>query len=263
MRVKLVVGAIVLFLAAASWLVADAARVRVPAPPAVKARPAPRGVVWRVPVPTNQKVVALTFDDGPDPVYTPAILELARAKGAKFTFFVVGRQGSLYPDIVKRMAAEGHAVENHTWDHHEMTRLSERQDVSEIELCDDEITSITGSRPSFMRPPRGEWDDDVYRAAAALGYRVIMWSIELEHHPRRSPQQMAQRAINLARPGMIILAHDGAVDRHFDRTKTMQALPILVDGLLKKGYRFVTVPELMGMATDTRQTAEAAPPAAR
>jgi peptidoglycan/xylan/chitin deacetylase (PgdA/CDA1 family) len=248
--------AIVLVFAGTGRLVADAA-ARGADPARGKRRTAPRGVVWRVP--TDQKVVALTFDDGPDPAYTPAVLDLARAKGVKFTFFVVGRQSSLYPEIVKRMAAEGHAVENHTWDHHEMTRLSERQDVSEIQLCDDEINRILGSRPSFMRPPRGEWDDDLYRAAAALGYRVVLWSIELEHHPRRSAQQMAQRATSMTRPGMIILAHDGAVDRRFDRTKTMQALPILVDGLLKKGYRFVTVPELMSMATDARQTAAAAP----
>ena len=217
-----------------------------PAGPVARKHQSPPRVVSRVR--TQEKVLALTFDDGPDPKYTPAVLAFARAKGVKLTFFVVGKQVQSYPELAKQEAAEGHAVGNHTWDHHIMTELSQRQEVSEIQRCDDVLDRICGQHALLMRPPKGLWDEHTPRAAAALGYAVVLWSVELEHHPRRSAQQLAQRVIGLARPGMIILAHDGEADRPTDRTKTMQALPILVDGLRQKGYRFVTVPELMAIA---------------
>jgi len=206
------------------------------------------GPVWRVP--TEQKVVALTFDDGPNPVYTPQVLKLAREKGIKVTFFLIGRNIQLYPELAREEAAEGHALGNHTWDHHEMPQLSRRQDMSEIERCEDEIERICGQRPHLFRPPKGAMNGNTLAAAATLGYRVVLWSVALEHHPSRTPEEMAQRVVRMARPGMIILAHDGAPP--VDRSKTLRALPILVDGLQRKGYRFVTVPELLAMGDAKR-----------
>ncbi len=204
-------------------------------------------------VSAEQKVIALTLDDGPDPKYTPAVMELARRKGIKLTFFLIGQQVQLHPELARQEVAEGHAIGNHTWDHHEMTPLSRRQDTSELERCEDELEQVCGQRPHLFRPPKGLWDGDTLATAAALGYRLILWSVALEHHPARTPQQMAQRVIDMARPGMIILAHDGEPGHPIDRSKTLQALPMLVEGLQQKGYRFVTIPELLEMETGTGQ----------
>jgi peptidoglycan/xylan/chitin deacetylase (PgdA/CDA1 family) len=203
-------------------------------------------IVWRVP--TRRKVVALTFDDGPDPKYTPAVLALARRTGIKLTFFLVGREIRHYPDLAKQEAADGHAIGNHTWSHPVLTSEGEQGDLSELERCEDEIERICGGRTHLFRPPKGRWDGDTFVAAAALGYRMILWSVALEHHDATTPEAMAQRVLNQVTPGMIILAHDGAPNGPVDRSKTMRALPLLVDGLRAEGYKLVTVPELMQMA---------------
>ena len=254
--VRSVLTALGLLLAASAW-----AEVRSAQPMAAAhagpAGPVARGVIWRVR--TDEKVVALTFDDGPDPKYTPKLLELARAKGVKFTFFLVGKNVRSYPDLARQEVNEGHAVGNHTWDHRLMTKLTARQARSEIARCEKELDRVCGPVPRVMRPPKGKWDEGTARAARTLGYPVILWSLELEHHPRRSAERLAQRAIGLVRPGAIILAHDGQVDRRTDRSKTLQALPLVIDGLQRKGYRFVTVPELLAMEKPRGGSASPAP----
>jgi peptidoglycan-N-acetylglucosamine deacetylase len=204
---------------------------------------------------TDQKVVALTFDDGPDPRYTPGVLELARTEGIKVTFFAIGRKAERYPDLVKQELADGHAVGNHTWDHHTMSGLSQRQDQSEILDCEQVLDRLLGQRPHLLRPPKGLWSPRTYRAATSLGFPIVLWSIELEHHPGHTPEQLARRAIGLTRPGTIVLAHDGTTDHPDDRTKTLETLPILVQGLRQKGYRFVTIPELLALSGASRQEA--------
>ena len=226
-------------------LFVPAGRAEGPAPSADPARLPSLRVIWRVP--TEQRVVALTFDDGPDPIHTPAILALARARHFKATFFLVGEQVARYPEIAQEEVAEGHAVGNHTWDHHTMSVLSKHQDISEVTRCEAELDEVCGPHPHLLRPPKGLWDADTYRAALSLGYPVVLWSVELEHHLWHSPQQLAQRVIGQVRPGTIILAHDGEVDRTTDLNKTLQILPYLVDGLQQRGYRFVTVPELLAL----------------
>jgi len=211
---------------------------------------APPEIIWRVN--TSEKVVALTFDDGPDPKYTPHVLRLAREKGLKLTFFLVGREIQLHPELARQEVAEGHVIGNHTWDHPTMTYDNERQDISEIERCEDEIEKVCAERMHLFRPPKGMWDGDTFIAAEALGYRMILWSVALEHHTAKTPQAMAERVVRKVRPGMIILAHDGEPCHTVDRRKTMVALSILVDRLQEKGYRFVTVPELIGLGKGRR-----------
>lgn len=200
-------------------------------------------VIWRVK--TNRKVVALTLDDGPDPKYTPQVLKLAREKELKLTFFLVGREIQLHPELARQEVAEGHVIGNHTWDHPVLKLLDEGHDIMEIEKCEKEIEKICGRKTHFFRPPKGLWDGDTFLAAAELGYRMILWSVALEHHAAKTPEEMARRVLKKVRPGMIILAHDGEPCHPVNRSKTMKALPLLVDGLLKEGYTFVTVPELL------------------
>lgn len=200
-------------------------------------------IIWRVR--TSKKVVALTLDDGPSQKYTPRVLKLAREKGLKLTFFLIGREIRLHPELARQEVAEGHLIGNHTWDHPVMTHDTERQDIQELERCEAEIEKVCGKRTHLFRPPKGMWDGDTFLAAEALGYRMVLWSVALEHHAAKTPQAMAQRVLRKIRPGMIILAHDGEPHPPADRERTMRALPILVDGLLKRGYRFVTITELM------------------
>ncbi len=207
-------------------------------------------IIWRVK--TDQKVVALTLDDGPDPKYTPQVLALAHRKGVKLTFFLVGREIQLHPKLAKEEVAEGHVIGNHTWDHPVLSGRTTHQDISEIERCENEIERICGERTHLFRPPKGMWDGDTFLAALDQGYRMVLWSVTLEHHTAKTPQAMAQRVINKIQPGMIILAHDGEPCHPVNREKTMKALPLLVEGLQKKGYRFVTVPELLKLGKETR-----------
>jgi len=200
-------------------------------------------IVWRVK--TDRKVIALTLDDGPDPKYAPTVLRLAQKKKIVLTFFLVGREIKDHPELARQEVAEGHVIGNHTWDHPVLTSETEAQNISEIERCEDEIEKVCGERTRMFRPPKGLWDGDTFLAAERLGYRIILWSVALEHHEAKTPRAMAERVIEKARPGMIILAHDGEPGHRLDRSKTMKALPILVDGLQKKGYRFVTIPELL------------------
>lgn len=203
-------------------------------------------IIWRVP--TDEKIVALTFDDGPDPKYTPTVLALARQYHARFTFFLVGKEIQLHPALAREEVAEGHVIGNHTWDHPMLTDQSERQNVSEIERCEDQIERISGGRTHLFRPPKGVWDGDTFIAAGALGYRMILWSVALEHHSAKTPEAMAQRVLTQVQPGVIILAHDGEPGHPINRSKTMKALPVLLAGLKQRGYKLVTIPELMAAA---------------
>jgi peptidoglycan/xylan/chitin deacetylase (PgdA/CDA1 family) len=200
-------------------------------------------IVWRVS--TDKKLVALTFDDGPDPKYTPTVLRLAREHGVKVTFFVIGREVEHHPELARQEVAEGHAIGNHTWGHKPMTGASEKQNLAEIEGCERAIERVCGIHTHLFRPPRGQWDGDSFLSAQALGYRMILWTVTLEHRSSKTPEEMADRVINGISPGMIVLAHDGEPSHALDRRRTMAALPLVIEGLKKRGYRFVTVPELL------------------
>jgi peptidoglycan/xylan/chitin deacetylase (PgdA/CDA1 family) len=200
-------------------------------------------IIWRVP--TDRKVVALTIDDGPDPKYTPTVLAIARQKGIRLTFFLVGREVQAHPDLARREVAEGHAIGNHTWDHPLLLRDTAVDDAAEIKRCGDVIEAVCGRRARLFRPPWGLWDDDAFVEAERQGYRMILWTVAVEHHSAQTPEAMAQRVLQKVRPGTIILAHDGEPNGPIDRSKTMQALPLIIDRLRERGYRFVTVPELL------------------
>ncbi len=251
-RGRLFLLALALSLAAASWLAAGRATSPLHAAPAPNApRPTappakPPAIVIRS-VNTQEKLVALTFDDGPDPKYTPMVLDIARQRHIPLTFFLVGSHVRLYPELARRMLAEGHVIGNHTWSHSVMLGRNDAEDVAEIEACGLELEKVCGQRPSLLRPPKGYLDDSVIRAATGLGDQIILWTVGLEHHESTGADAMAKRAANRVRPGSIILAHDGW---RANRDRTIAAFPLLVDELRKRGYTFVTVPDLLSRATD-------------
>ena len=215
-------------------------------------------VLWhslKTPAPNDAKVVALTIDDGPDPRYTPHVLDLLQRSHVKATFFVEGRNVRAYPELARRILAQGHSIGNHTNTHPYLNRLSAQQVEAEISGCDRELQTRLGLRTHLFRPPRGLWNPTIYRAAQRDHDHIILWSVALEHHDAPTPTQMADRALRLLRPGGILLLHDGG---SASRETTLQALPLVLKGLEAKGYHCVTIPELLKIKGDEDNS----PPAA-
>jgi peptidoglycan-N-acetylglucosamine deacetylase len=194
-------------------------------------------------VPTKEKVVALTFDDGPHPVYTRQILDILDKYHVKATFFMIGRLMDRYPDIVREVLKRGHVIANHTYTHPSNIEAdTSAQVIRELEQCEQVIERMTGKRAYFFRPPRGLIDSTVFSIAQDEGYQTILWTVSADHHDAPTPELMAERVLKLNRPGGIILAHDGTFPT---RWKDVAATPLIIERLQKKGYRFVTIPELL------------------
>lgn len=210
-------------------------------------RPAARAQSWRADViayvPVKQKLVALTFDDGPHPDFTPRILAHLKHHRVKATFFMVGKKMEAYPEIVKEVVAQGHVIGNHTYDHpHNIEGDSPAEIIRELEKCEELIERFTGKRTLLFRPPLGRVDGTVVTIAAEEGYQTILWTVCADHHDAPTPELMAQRVLKGVRPGAIILAHDGSFP---SRIKDVEATPLIIEELKRRGYQFVTVPELL------------------
>jgi len=191
--------------------------------------------------PTDEKVVALTFDDGPDPLYTPRILSILKNAGVHATFFEVGQLVEKHPELTRLVIREGHALGNHTYSHPDLRLDTAGQVRQEIAGCDQAIANACGVHTRLFRPPKRLYDDQILEALRRGGYQTVLWSLTVEHKSTPTPMEMADRVVAKARPGTIILAHDGRLDREH----TVAALPTTIEGLKNKGYRFVTVPEMI------------------
>jgi len=193
---------------------------------------------------TNRRAVALTFDDGPDPRFTPAVLRILREHRARATFFVVGEEAGRWPGLIREELAGGNEVENHTYSHPELYRLSLAEVDREIARCDGVLHRLSTPESGYFRPPREKLSLAILRSARAKGKQIILAGVSLEHHEVHTPGAMVARVLGRVRPGSIILAHDGRLDRR----KTVAALPLLLAGLEAKGYRLVTLRELLARA---------------
>ena len=195
---------------------------------------------------TSARVVALSFDDGPDPRWTPATLAVLARYGAHATFFVVGRHVVEYPELVREELAAGDELGNHTYSHVRLDRLPLDLVRSEVEQGASAIEVVGGRAPALFRPPLGKTTGTVARIVGAQHERLILWSAAVEHYVDHHSSRVAVRAL-LARvhPGSIILAHDGGPP---DRDRTLAALPAILEGLRARGYRLVTVSTLLGLA---------------
>lgn len=194
-------------------------------------------------VATPNKVIALTFDDGPWPKYTQQILEILKKNDIKGTFFWIGRNVKAFPDIGLQVVAEGHAIGNHTWSH-SYRRMSQSLASHEIEDTAAIIESTTKVKTTLFRPPGGILSNGPAGYALSHKYAVLMWSADSTDYARRiSVNTMVNKVLNSAKPGGMILMHDGGGDRK----RTVQALPIIINSLKKQGYKFITVPELLTM----------------
>jgi peptidoglycan-N-acetylglucosamine deacetylase len=193
--------------------------------------------------PTRQKLVALTYDDGPHPVFTPQIVKTLTKYHVRATFFMVGKRMEEHPDIVRQVLSGGNVIGNHTYTHpHDIALDTDAQVIRELDKCEEVIERLTGKRAMLFRPPLGLSDAAVLQVAGEEGYRTILWTVSADHHDAPTPQAMAKRVLRRIRPGAIILAHDGSYPM---RWKDVAATPLIIEGLRKKGYKFVTVPELL------------------
>lgn len=196
-------------------------------------------------VPVRERVVALTFDDGPHPVYTPQILALLDRYGAKSTFFMIGDRMERYPHIVRLVAADGQVIANHTQTHPQnLGKVPRAQIISELNQCDAVIERLTGQHTHLFRPPRGKMNSEVDEVVAARHDRIVLWTVSADHHEAHTPAAMAQRALRRVQPGAIILLHDG---RFNSRWRDVAATEIILRELTARGYRCVTLPELLAM----------------
>jgi len=208
--------------------------------------------------PSNQRVVALTYDDGPNPPYTTAILDVLEREHVHATFFLVGRAVKAYPAIVRREVRDGDAVGNHTWSHAHMILMPASQVRSSLERTDEAIYRAAGVHTRIMRPPFGARDWLVLDQARRLGYTPVMWSVPLPGDWDQPPARIiADRVMPYVQDGAIIVLHDGnrgivcaqmrAPGKTCDRHAEIEATQILIERLRKEGYRFVTVPELLAL----------------
>lgn len=181
--------------------------------------------------------IALTFDDGPHPGWTPRLLSVLKSLNIKATFFLVGKQAAKFPDLVRDIAAGGHDIGNHTYNHRKLTYISKAAQQHEISNCGEMIRDITGKAPHLFRPPGGHYNIQVGRMATALGYRVILWTDNSGDYSSPGVKVIERRVIGRARNGGIVLCHDGI-------EQTLEALPVIVNTLRKRGYHFVTVDEM-------------------
>jgi len=194
-------------------------------------------------VPSETKSVALTFDDGPNPDATPLILDALAARGVRATFFILGRHAEQWPALVKRVAAEGHSIGNHGYFHRKLHFKSPAYVRNDLTLGTRAIEQIAGVHPRLFRAPHGFRSPWVTPIARSLGQRTVGWSFGVWDSDRPGRDVIVERILKGARPGSILLLHDGdGYDPHGDRVQTAQAVPLIVDSLLDQGYRF----ELLG-----------------
>jgi|TARA_B110000908_G_scaffold4774_1_gene6233 peptidoglycan/xylan/chitin deacetylase (PgdA/CDA1 family) len=190
---------------------------------------------------TTLPYIAMTFDDGPHPQNTPRLLDMLRERNIKATFYVIGRSVNLYPHIVRRIVAEGHEVGNHTWTHRKLTALSDASVRVEMNRTRDAIVAACGVQPRTMRPPYGALRQNqrawIYKE---YGYPTILWNVDPEDWKRPGLSVVTSRIVNGTRNGSIVLAHDL-------HKPTVDAMPATLDGLLRRGFKFVTVSQLLAL----------------
>jgi len=197
------------------------------------------------------KTIAITFDDGPSPKLTPMLLDILKKRGIKATFFVVGQNAAEFPDILKREIAEGHEIGNHSWSHPQLNRLSADGVTAQIEKTNAAIRAAIGHDPVLIRPPYGATNARLdHRFNEQYGMKVILWDVDPLDWKYRNSARVEREILSQTKPGSIILVHD-------IHATSVAAMPETLDALIAKGYKFVTVSELITMAGSVNPPAPA------
>lgn len=200
--------------------------------------------------------IAITFDDGPSAEHTPRLLDILKARGAKATFFVLGQCVANNPEIAKRIVAEGHEIASHSWSHPQLSKMGEDNVRDQLQRTHDVVKQTTGVTMALFRPPYGAFTQRQHRWANSVwGYKIIMWDVDPLDWKYRSASHVENEIIKGTQNGSIILVHD------IHKT-SVDAMPATVDQLLKKGFKFVTVSELLKMDKPVVKTPKPATSAA-
>lgn len=181
--------------------------------------------------------IALTFDDGPSPVFTGQILDVLRRYGAVATFFCIGLNAHAFPEMLDRIAAAGHEIGNHTWSHPYLPDLSRSEVNAQLERTNEAIAGVTGQVPALVRPPYGGRSAELLRWLAQAGMTTVLWNADTSDWARPGPDVIEAAVAGQAAPGSIVLFHDGGGDR----SQTVAALPGIMERLCGQRYRFVPV----------------------
>lgn len=200
--------------------------------------------------------IAISFDDGPNATLTPRLLDILKQRNIKATFFVIGENAAQHPEILARAAAEGHEIGNHTWSHPALTKLSDARVQEEVTKTSEAIEKAIGKKPTLLRPPYGAINPRLSRMIKDQdGLTIVLWSVDPMDWKRPGSAVVSQRLLAGAKPGAITLSHD-------IHPGTVDAMPATLDALIAKGYKFVTVSELIAMETPapTSTVQPAAPP---
>ena len=200
------------------------------------------------------RVVTLSFDDGPHAEWTPLVLDILQRRHVHAVFCVVGDMVDVHPDLVARIADEGHRLCDHSVDHADLTGASPDVLAAEIGPTADRVAAITGERPAFFRSPYGIFSDAVVARAREAGMRTLGWAVDTEDFSQPTPTALVPEIVDAVVPGAVILFHDGGGDRQ----RTVDALPYVITALRRQGYRFV-LPGIEHPAAD-RATTVASPP---
>lgn len=190
-------------------------------------------------VSTDQKVIALTFDDGPHPKTTYEILKVLKEKDVKATFFALGENVKQHPEILAKAKAEGHEIASHSYTHRHLKKLNKAECGEEMDNAESIIGKIAG-RPTLFRPPGGLYNEDVLKEAEKRNYTIVLWSIDTLDWQRPGVGSVVKKVMDQAKSGSIVLMHDGLYPM-----PTPRALEIIIDRLRAKNYSFVTVGELL------------------
>jgi len=198
--------------------------------------------VWHGP--RDKKIVALTFDDGPNPKYTPAILDLLKQYDVKATFFVLGKHAQKYPEILKRESLEGHEIGNHTFSHINIKKSSDTKIQEEFLKTQNIVFSITEVMPKNFRPPYGLYNKSLINMIEGFGAKIVIWSTTQDSRDWSNPgvNKIVKEVLTKTKNGDIILLHDHV---EYKESNTVEALKIILPELKKKGYKFVTISELI------------------
>ena len=243
-----------LFLALAGALTAQ--NPTPPGPPRVATPPAAVAATPAVSysaVHVDGPYIAMTFDDGPSEKLTPGLLDILAQHHIHATFFVIGKNAAEYPEILQRAVREGHEIGNHSWSHPAFGKMRDESVRNELQKTDDAIRAAIGTRPVLMRPPYGSISArQKHWIYSEFGYRTILWDVDPLDWKRPGSAVVTSRIVRETRPGSIILSHD-------IHPGTIKAMPATFDQLQAKGFKFVTVSELiaMGKPMVPKETGEA------
>ncbi|HIW94397.1 MAG TPA: polysaccharide deacetylase family protein [Candidatus Flavonifractor merdipullorum] len=186
----------------------------------------------------DQKMISISFDAAWGNEDTQQLIDILKQYQVKATFFVVGEWVDKYPESVKALSDAGHEVMNHSNTHPHMNQMSREEVISDVEACNDKIESVTGVRPTLIRPPYGEYNDTVISAIRSIGMEPIQWDVDSLDWKDLSAAEITARVTGKVQPGSIVLFHNAALH-------TPEALPTILEELLREGYTFVPISQLL------------------